>query len=170
MLRLIVLRHAKSSWAVPGAIDIDRELNDRGRSDLEKLSRAIVDRKISPDHIICSTAVRTRQTLEGIFDAFDPEPTVTYEPGLYSGGTRDYKEVIRSHSKPECLMLIGHNPMCGSLVTNLYGSGNEEHFARIALKYPTGTLSVLDFDIQNWSELAANSGHLKACLLPRKLP
>ncbi len=169
MLRLFVLRHAKSSWAVPGAIDMERELNERGFTDLEKMLQAIIEQRFQPDHVLCSTAIRTRQTLEGLRSALKSDVKVTFESRLYSGGTNDYLDIIKSHQTPESLMIIGHNPMCGSLVANLYGSGSEKYFARIALKYPTGTLSVLDFDIGQWSEIKGGTGELKACMMPRKL-
>ncbi len=169
MLRLYVMRHAKSSWAVPGARDFDRELNERGRLDLEKLSRAISAKQYTPELILCSSATRTRETYEGIAGAFAEPPEVSFTEKLYSSGLDDYMRTIHSVTDARSLMLIGHNPMCGALAASLAVSGDDEHLELIGYKYPTGTISVLDIEIEAWSELKPQSAFLADCLVPSAL-
>jgi phosphohistidine phosphatase len=169
MLRLYVMRHAKSSWATPGARDYDRELNDRGHSDLVKIRYALKDRKYAPQSIICSSAERTRQTLDGILAAFPDQPEIQYTEKLYSSGMDDYMALISSQTSGNSLMIIGHNPMCGSLADALVSNGHEEHREIISYKYPTSTISVIDFDISGWDELKLASGSLVECLIPSQL-
>lgn len=169
MLRLYVMRHAKSSWAVPGARDFDRELNDRGKSDLVKISHAIQSRGLMPSQILCSSAERTRQTLDGILNAITPEPDITYTEKLYSSGLDEYIGLIHSVTSPEPLMIIGHNPMCGTLASILSGKGDPEKIAKIAYKYPTSTISVIDFDVKRWSDVDKGMGQLTDCLIPSEL-
>lgn len=169
MLTLYVMRHAKSSWAVPGARDFDRELNDRGRSDLEKLGRAMSERGYSPGHVLCSAATRTRQTFDYIKEALDPEPGVTFTERLYSSGLDDYLKLVQDVSGFESVMLIGHNPMCATLAVSLAGDGDDELLESIAYKYPTGTISVLNFDVENWSQVENRSGLLVDVIIPSEL-
>lgn len=169
MLQLFIMRHAKSSWAIPGARDIERELNKRGVSDLEKISREMIKAKHAPELVLCSPAVRTRMTLDGITGALNPVPEVSYIKELYSGGWQDYLEVIQQTKDTRSIMLIGHNPMCGSLSIKLYGSGMADEISKITHKYPTGTMTILEFDCKDWSEVEPGSGILRKILVPSKL-
>lgn len=169
MLRLFVMRHAKSSWAVPGARDFDRELNDRGRTDLVKISYALKENKFFPAQILCSSAERTRQTLDHIIDAIDPSPDVIFTEKLYSSGLDEYLSLIQSVDSSKSLMIIGHNPMCGTLASSLSGDGSPEDLEKIAYKYPTSTVSVIDFDIDSWADITKGAGNLVACLIPSEI-
>ncbi|MEM9278169.1 MAG: histidine phosphatase family protein [Pseudomonadota bacterium] len=169
MLRLYVMRHAKSSWAVPGARDFDRELNDRGKSDLELVSREIKSRKLIPQKVLCSPSVRTRQTLKDIENALSPEPEIEYLSELYSGGVEDYLSAIRAQPNYDSLMTVGHNPMSGSLASLLSGDGDLDAMEKIAYKYPTATIAIIDFDIAQWADMEKRSGNLAGCIFPSEL-
>lgn len=169
MLRLYVMRHAKSSWAVPGARDFDRELNERGNKDLIKISSVIAQRQYYPAHILCSPAERTRQTLGGIVNAIKPEATVEYPERLYSGGLQDYFDLVRSVDKPVSVMTIGHNPMSGSFANALVGDGDPDMISEISYRYPTATITVFDVPIDQWSQLQPNSATLVDCIIPSTL-
>ncbi|MEM9329743.1 MAG: histidine phosphatase family protein [Pseudomonadota bacterium] len=169
MLRLFVMRHAKSSWAVPGARDFDRELNDRGRSDLALISAEIKRHQYFPEKILCSPSTRTRQTLAGISDAIPPTVKVEFVDALYSGGLDDYMKAIQNEGMPRSLMTIGHNPMSGSLASSLAGDGDLAAMEKIAFKYPTATIAILDFDIEHWSQLQRGAGNLIGCIFPSSL-
>lgn len=169
MLRLYIMRHAKSSWAVPGARDFDRELNDRGLADLKKISKIIKDNPITPDKILCSSAIRTRQTLEAITHGFSNEPDITYTERLYSSGLSEYIEMINGVTDAKSLMIIGHNPMCGSLATSLPGSGVEEELEKIAYKYPTGAISIIDFEVDSWSKVVKGAGILQKSIFASQI-
>ncbi len=169
MLRLMVMRHAKSSWANPGARDFERELNERGKADLGKIAKEIEERGYQPSHVICSPAQRTRQTLEGITPVFSLNPQISFPEKFYSGGVGDYLEYIQELEDSTPVMIIGHNPMCGSLAAALYGTGNAKLFSQITMKYPTGTLAVMDFDVARWKDIKRGTGALIDCILPRKL-
>jgi len=63
MLTLSLLRHAKSSWSNPSLPDEKRPLATRGVSDAPLMGRAMAERGIDPDVVLCSSARRTRDTL-----------------------------------------------------------------------------------------------------------
>ena len=163
------MRHAKSSWAVPGASDFERELNDRGTKDLGKLSDALKDRNYSADRIYCSPAVRTRRTLEGMKPALPGDAQIEFPDEMYSGGMSDYMNIVNAIPGNASAMLIGHNPMCGAIAAALAGSGNDEDLQQLAFKFPTGAIAVVDFDADDWSAVERGTGKLVELLLPRKL-
>ena len=169
MLRLFVMRHAKSSWAMPGARDFDRELNDRGDADLVKVSAEIAAKKYLPSCILCSPAQRTRLTLDGIFAVLDPEVQIEFHDIMYSGSVENYADLVRSVQNPVPVMTIGHNPMTGSLANMLAGDGDPDLLSEISYRYPTATIAVLDFPIKSWSELQPKTGTLVDCIIPSTL-
>ena len=68
MKTLYLLRHAKSSWDDSRVSDFDRPLNNRGRREAEKIAEYMKENKYIPEYIICSTAKRTRETLDLILN------------------------------------------------------------------------------------------------------
>lgn len=169
MLRLYVLRHAKSSWADPGQKDFDRPLNQRGRDALVAIRELIAERGWEPRHIFCSPTARTRQTLTGIQAAFRDAPNVSFEAILYSGDASAYLHCLGSIENGGPAMLIGHNPMCEELCEWLAGGGDETAVAKMRAKFPTGALAVFDIDKANWKSLSAGSGNLVDFIVPREL-
>jgi phosphohistidine phosphatase len=65
--------------------------------------------------------------------------------------------------------LVGHNPGLGELATALTGSGAEPELHRLAAKYPTGAVAVLDFSIKRWKEVERNAAMLALYLTPAEL-
>lgn len=167
MLRLYVLRHAKTAWALPGQRDYDRQLNERGIADLDILRHWTSEFRIQPAHVYCSPAARTRATFDGISKAFKSAPGLDMPDILYSGSLGDYAALLRAHSSPEPLMIVGHNPSCANLVDWLTGSGEEADVEFMRSRYPTGTLSVIDIDKPSWSEIGEGCGHLSRFLTPK---
>jgi len=77
--RLFVLRHAKSSWDDPGLADHDRPLAPRGRRATQAIAAHLDAAGIAPDLVLCSSARRARETLDGV--AVGGEHVI--ESGLY---------------------------------------------------------------------------------------
>ena len=169
MLRLYLLRHAKSSWAEPGQADFDRSLSPRGADDVPKIAAAIRRKGYLPGHIYCSPTLRTRVTLHGIMSAFDNPPNVDYDENLYSGGVTAYFDCVHRHPAKDALMIIGHNPMCEDFSAALAKTGEPEAIARMSIKFPTGALAVFDLDASDWSKIERGCGHLVDFIVPREL-
>ena len=169
MLKLIILRHAKSSWSEPGQSDFERALNSRGMADLPKIANALEKRGHVPDTIYCSPAKRTKLTMEGILIHWNQKPSIHFDRDMYIGGTSAYLAAIRQHKSNDVLMLVGHNPTCHSLVVSLAGHGEAGALSAVATKYPTGTASILQFDVENWLEVSPGNGHLIDFLMPKQL-
>ena len=170
MLRLYILRHAKSAWATPGQKDFDRPLNDQGSADLPLIAAAMLEKSYLAGHIYCSPALRTRLTLHGIMAAYkEHPPAVDYRDDLYSGDLSSYVEAARQHPGTDALMLIGHNPMCEATASTLVESGEVAALGELRRKFPTGALAVFDFDIASWDQLKPQSGYLTDFVTPRSL-
>jgi phosphohistidine phosphatase len=67
------------------------------------------------------------------------------------------------------LLMIGHNPGFEDLAKALIGHGDRYAFARLAKKYPTAGLAVIDFPGDAWSAVANHAGRLDRFVTPKTL-
>ena len=170
MLKLYLLRHAKSSWSDPSLHDFDRPLNKRGRKDAPKIARAMKERGYKPDRILCSSSQRTKETLAGIIPGLHGEVSLHLLDSLYEGNAPDYLVLLRQHAKSSRnLMMVGHNSGLQEIAVRLAGRGEDKLLADLQNKYPTGALAVLEFDAPTWLDITAQSGNLIDFIKPRDL-
>jgi phosphohistidine phosphatase len=113
---LVILRHAKAEPPERYAKDIERPLSARGHRDAAAAGEWLVRHGLSPDLVLCSPAVRTRETWQEVLAALQNEPTVVFDPILYSGGTQDALALVTT-TQPDAaqVLLIGHDPTASVL-------------------------------------------------------
>jgi phosphohistidine phosphatase len=164
--RVYLLRHAKSSWKYPALADRDRPLSGRGRRAANVMRRHLRQHTVDPDLVLCSTAERARQTLEGIESAFG-RGAVRIEPELYGAGPTDL--LTRLHEiAPSAwsVMIIGHNPGLEELALLLASQGPKRR--QLEEKFPTGALVTLAFR-GPWAGLEPGTAELIGFVRPRDL-
>jgi phosphohistidine phosphatase len=170
MKRLLLLRHAKSSWGDPGVDDHERTLNRRGEKSADQIGQWLRSHHIAPDLVLCSTSRRTRQTLDALMPFDGATPTVELLPSLYLAGALAILDRIRAASDSvKCLLVIGHNPGFEQLAQSLAAEGEAEALARLAEKYPTGALADIRFGAARWKTISPGQGRLAAFIRPRDL-
>lgn len=109
--RLIIMRHAKSSWGDPGLDDHDRPLNERGRRDAPRIGERLAALGWTPDLISASDAQRTRETAALMIPALDDEPEVRFDPNLYLAGLPAIHGAAASWpAEVATALVLGHNP------------------------------------------------------------
>ena len=96
--RLLLLRHAKSSWDDAGLADHDRPLAKRGRRAAERVGAYLRTSDLLPDLVLCSSARRTQETLE-LLALGDRE--VRIEEGLYGAVEHELLDRVRQLSDGE---------------------------------------------------------------------
>ncbi|MCX5481489.1 histidine phosphatase family protein [Kaistia geumhonensis] len=170
MMRLLMLRHAKSAWDVPGAADFDRPLAPRGRRAATMIGEHLATHRLLPDRILCSSARRTRETLIGLLPVISGDLEIRITRDLYEVTPEAYADSIAAlGGSAKTLLLIGHNPSVQECALELIGSGNPALRDEIAEKFPTAGLAVIDFDHHKWSELRPRTGRVVAFFRPREL-
>ncbi|WP_026925701.1 SixA phosphatase family protein [Granulicoccus phenolivorans] len=164
---LIAMRHAKSSWAehLP---DHDRPLAARGRRDGVAAGNWLASRGLHPDLVLCSGAVRTRQTWERVYAGGVRAGTVEYTDALYDADPAEVLTLLRRvPDTVQTLLVIGHNPTTEQLVARLArGTGNPDWWASMARKFPTSAIAVLEVP-GSWAELAPGRANLSCYEVPR---
>lgn len=166
MRRLYLLRHAKSSWDDPALADHDRPLAPRGRHAARQMAGHLRSKGIAPALVLCSSAVRTRETLQAIEAALGDQADVLFEAELFGAPQRQLLDRLRRlPDSVDSAMLIGHNPGVQDLALTLARSSPE--LETLELKFPTGALATLAFE-GSWPQLA-RAAELEAFVRPKDL-
>ena len=148
MKRLLIMRHAKSSWKDESLTDHERPLKKRGKNDSEKMGKVLKNKKIVPDIILCSSATRAKQTAKIISEAMKYKGDIKYADALYMAEPTDILSVINDLSNDaKTVMVIGHNPGSEALVQILTGKVES---------LPTGSIAYVTAKIKDWKEIIRN--------------
>ena len=147
MKTLYLLRHAKSSWSFDELSDQERPLNDRGRDDAPLMGQALAKRRICPDIIVSSPAVRAMSTALLVAREMQfPHEKITVEPGIYGAEADDLLAIIKGlPDAAGSALLVGHNPTITEVANALSPSSLNE--------MPTAAVVCLRFSCDRWEEV-----------------
>lgn len=159
--RLILMRHAKSSWGDPAQPDHARPLNGRGQRSAAALGDWVRAQGYRPDQVLSSSSVRTRDT----FDRLGLDALAQFSDALYHASPATMLKALRAASGQTVLML-GHNPGIAAFADALVTSAPaHDRFA----DYPTGATLIADFAITAWDDLTPGIGQTVDFIIPRAL-
>lgn len=164
MSRLLLLRHAKAGWALPGVKDFDRPLDESGRADAEATGIVMRTAAYVPDLTLCSNAKRARETLEGVAGQTDTGRVVFLDK-LYMEDAAGYLSLIQENGSANSILVIGHNPMMEDLAMAVAGDGDGQARASLNAGFPTSGLAVIGFQ-GSLAEAAPGKGYLEAFFTP----
>jgi len=160
MKTLLVMRHAKSDY--PAHIDSDfaRPLNGRGQSDLPRVASLLSQYGPLPERILSSSALRARQTAEGIagYIGLAPEQLELDEALYLAPPDTVLDRIGQLPARAETILLIAHNPGLEELIYLLSGTRSE---------LPTAGIAAIACHAASWSEIQPGRGHLLYFVVPR---
>ena len=162
MKRLILMRHAKSSWNDPLQPDHERPLNGRGRRSAKAIGAWLADQGYVPDEVISSDAARTQETyaLMGL-QGCSPH----WHRALYLASAATMMKHLRA-AQGDTVLMLGHNPGIAELAERLLvspvGDGNFQRF-------PTAATLIARFDVDAWRDIDWGSAQAEAFTVPRTL-
>jgi phosphohistidine phosphatase len=151
--QLILVRHAKSDWSLPGQDDWDRPLNPRGQHDAPEMARRLRSRRIKPDRMLTSPAVRAITTAT-IMARELKVPASLLQPAeqLYLATPADLLAVLRElGGNSKHLMVFGHNPGITEFANKLSAGETIDNM-------PTCAVFTALFDIKDWRALDWGQG------------
>ncbi len=164
MKKLILFRHAKSSWDDSTISDHDRPLAEKGIKTAPIMGKFAKKEKLIPDKIICSTAVRARQTLDLFIKTAGIKVETEYNECIYSQDKTKIIKIIQSQEDAlRSIMIVGHNPDLEELV---------EYFTGETFPYPkfsTAGIAVLEFNVDSWKKVEEKKGKLVIFKSPKML-
>ena len=122
MKRIILMRHGEARNVRGSESDRDRPLTDSGKVFVEDVAAQVVDEGWQPQHIVCSSAVRTRETLSVFQGKMTTEVETVFSDYFYLGSLDHIvDEVAGLASDIATILLVGHNPGWSEAITALSG-------------------------------------------------
>ena len=174
-MRLLILRHAKADRAAGKHMDDhERALTARGRGAAARMGGYMKAKHYVPQRVLCSSAVRTRETLDVLLPYFITRAQIAFARGLYLADWGALlKQVQAMPADCESLLLVGHNPglerLAIALALHPSGIAERSRAEKLAQKFPTAALAVLDADGPGWSAFKPGSARLIDVVRPRDL-
>ena len=166
--KLLLLRHAKSSWSDPDLPDRERPLAARGRRAAAALGARLARRRLAIDRVLCSPARRTRETLALL--ALEPTIPVDYGETLYLASARSLLARLRRlPPRVRSVLVIGHDPGLEHLARLLGERGQAQAMRRLSEGFKTGALAELRVPEDGWRTLRAGSAYLERFTRPKDL-
>ncbi|HHC71838.1 MAG TPA: histidine phosphatase family protein [Thiotrichales bacterium] len=152
MKRLILMRHAKSSWRDVSLSDFQRPLNKRGMRDAPEMGRRLHRRRLIPDRILSSSAERAWSTalLVAVETGFPVERIETRERLYLASGKTLLEAVQGTDEGCDTLLLVAHNPGITEL-SNRLGDARTDNL-------PTAAQHAIDLPVEHWREVATEMG------------
>jgi len=157
---LYLLRHAKSSWKDASLSDFERPLKRRGREAAELVGERLAQEKLKNPVLICSPAVRTRETAELVLKSSKLRVEERWDERIYEASLRDLLQVVSEVPDDKtAVILVGHNPGFEELLAFLTGESR---------RMPTAALAKIKFDV-SWKDIEPRSGRLDSFVTPKAL-
>lgn len=157
MKSLMLLRHAQALPATPAFTDLERELSLHGRRQARRLGKWLCARRWSPQRILCSNAIRARQTAETVTAAAGWITPLNLLNTLYNASVDDMLTVLREQAPSvERLLLVAHAPGVGELAGAL-----TTRLSDLSLACEPATLIEVVAELDDWPELGRNCGDLR---------
>lgn len=161
--QLVVIRHTKSSWKEPGARDFDRPLKKDRLDDARKVGKYLHGLKLTPDAVICSPAMRTRQTAELMCEKLQFSfEQVTFDKRIYESSAAEIMQVVReTEATVQNLVVIGHNPSLTHFVNLLVPNSVNE--------LPTTGVAWLELESTDWEIYTTTPASLRYFISPKAI-
>lgn len=164
MKKLLLLRHAEAANDL-GADDSERPLTSKGVKQATIVGQYLQNNGYAIDHVLCSSARRTKMTLKGIQDSGAMLDKKDYLDTLYNApAERLMNELFAATGKN--VMMIAHNPGIHQLAGMLTQTGSPQHIERLMFCYTPATLSIFECPFDEWTDTAENQSALIDLFVP----
>jgi len=165
-LRLVLTRHAKSSWDNPATGDHARPLNDRGRRSAKAIGQWLRDNQYEPALVFSSDAARTRETWALIAPSLENAPQPVWLAELYHAPAQTMLDALRTAGDAPAVLMLGHNPGIAGFASMAARQPPRHDRFR---DYPTAATTIFDFDVTDWRDVDWGTGTVVDFIIPRAL-
>ena len=158
---LYLIRHAKSDWSEVKIADFERGVKKRGIKDINTMGSYLSLRKINPDLILSSCALRAQISVNKLVEKIEYKGSITFMEEIYLSRPKILMDIVSLQDDSySSIFLVGHNPELTEFANILI----EDNF----FKMPTMGILAINFDIENWSEILETKGKIDFFIHPKQ--
>jgi len=159
---LLLMRHGEAENRLPvGLRDFQRPLSAKGRRDAVWVGRYLAQSEAVPEHLVASSALRTRSTAELIAQQLALDKNVATVTALYNGAPEAYLEQVwQLPATVDRVLMIGHNPAVSALADAVRGTGTPVG------NFHPGAVACLGFDVSSWDQVQYHKGYCRWFVKP----
>ncbi len=163
MRHLFLVRHAKSSWNIPGLRDFDRPLNDRGHHDAPRMGKLLQGLGLQPDLMVSSPAKRAITTAQYFAEAMGIQAdAIVQKPEIYEAFATDILEIMRAlPDSAHTVFIFGHNPT----FTDVSNRFTDKYIDNV----PTCGVIQMESTAANWAEVTPDNTRVQHCFFPKEV-
>lgn len=154
--QLIIMRHATAD--PDGHRDHERSLSVQGLNEARRVGLSLRSKGPIPDRILCSSAVRCRQTWQAVSAELECSAKVDFQDDLYNASAASLLHSLAAVGEEQTVLLLAHNPGV-SVLTHELAAGDEEGIARLRVGFAPATLACFEVEAP-WSLLSPASARL----------
>ena len=141
--------------------DFDRPLKKRGRKAADRIGKRMAEENLSTPLVICSPAVRTRETAEIVLESAKLQIEPSFDERIYEASLGELVQIVTEiPDDNEVAIMIGHNP--GFEEVQSYFTGEHR-------RMPTCALAKIRFGDVSWKDVRAGEGSLEWFIAPKEL-
>ena len=168
MKRLVLLRHGSSEWAGGGLEDSDRPLTNIGGAECLQVAQWLNTHDMVPDHVLVSSALRTRQSWEFLRDNLQRAPSFDICEDLYLAAPGTLLARIGAlPNTAETALVIAHNPGLEELARMIAGPSPDDEAIRDMMRgYPAAGLALFTVESDAWDQVTAVATRLTTFVRP----
>lgn len=162
MKTILLFRHGKSDWDADYEADHNRPLARRGEKAASLMGKYLASLDQLPDRVICSSALRAKETVRLAAKAGKWSCPITFADELYEASPEQVLDLIReSQNSLDSILLAGHEPTWSLLAGRLIGNAK--------VKFPTAAMARIDLAVASWKEAGFGKGTLVWMVSPKLL-
>jgi phosphohistidine phosphatase len=146
---LLLLRHGEAADSMPGGRDIDRKLTARGEQQARDIGDFLRDQGLEVEAVLCSAAVRARQTLDQLALSSVEPSRVEVSENYYNAGVDTLLDALRA-LPADCAvaLLVGHAPGVPGVIFELADreASDPAGMTAVERRFPAAAVARLEFD------------------------
>ena len=168
MKRIVLIRHAKSSWSDPAADDVTRPLNRRGRLAASLMGAWLEDMELAPDAVWLSPATRTKETWARMRTVCGGHKGEVHK-ALYMADPSTMLKILNASGDAKVIAIVGHQPGMSAMARKLSDGKMSTTVARALSHYPTGGIAVLEADVKQSADISFKACKFAQFVIPKDL-
>ena len=168
MLNLSLIRHAKSDWPTKyNCNDFDRKISDTGIKKTQKICNFLNLNNFKFEEVLCSPAIRTKQTLEIINNNLQIKPKIKFLDKLYHNSDTDIFDTLMLEASHKNVLIVSHEPLLSSSLMNFFLNIKNKHLDAAISSYPTSGFFNSIFKCDAWTEINKDNCKINFFVKPK---